>query len=562
MNKKLRLPLQLATVVFMFAITACHHKPSTPSSEIVASPQEMNQRAAALVRSMVEDALQSGGLAADSFRVRNASSIAALYDGRNYSLLWSDMEKWHTAGADLKKAVDEARFYGLFPRDYHQPLLDSIFQQLETDSLGREARRDAVKWARADLALTDAFIQLIRDVKVGRLPSDSITLRKDTSITPALYANALAALQNGSRVTNVLDSLEPRHEGYRKIKAALPAFLAKLNSQSFTHVPGSKDPAYRQALQRRLFEGGYIQFDSIPADSSQLADAVKQFQKEQHIVIDGKAGEGTLRLLNLDDEERFVRIAITMDRYKQLPEQMPDRYIWVNLPSFYMRLMDRDTTKIVSRIVCGKPLTRTPVLTSAISEIITYPQWTVPTSIIVKEILPAAKRNPGYFAKKGFSLVDGKGDEVDPYTVDWSKYSKGIPYRVVQGSGDANALGVLKFNFPNKYAVYLHDTNQRYLFGQPVRSFSHGCVRVQEWQKLASYIIRADAKDPGASKIPMMDSLNTWLDRKEKHSIAIHKRLPVFIRYFTCEADQDGIVFYDDIYGEDKRLADRYFAGR
>jgi murein L,D-transpeptidase YcbB/YkuD len=217
-----------------------------------------------------------------------------------------------------------------------------------------------------------------------------------------------------------------------------------------------------------------------------------------------------------------------------------------------------------SKIICGKPNTRTPLLTSEISTLITYPQWTVPASIIEKEILPGVKRDSDYFAKKGFSLVDKEGEEVDPHTVEWWRYKKGIPYKVVQGSGDENALGVLKFSFPNKYAVYLHDTNQRYLFAKSSRSLSHGCVRVQNWEKLAYSMVRYDNKE-SLEKRPSSteDSLTTWLKRKEKHSIIVRNRLPVYIRYFTCEADNTGkLLFYDDMYGEDKLLRDRYFAGK
>ena len=145
---------------------------------------------------------------------------------------------------------------------------------------------------------------------------------------------------------------------------------------------------------------------------------------------------------------------------------MPSRYVWVNLPGYYMQLMQDDSVLITSKIVCGKKITRTPLLTSAISNLVTYPQWTIPESIIAKEILPGIKKDSNYLSKKGYSLIDSKGDEIDPHTVDWSKYKKTIPYKVVQGSGDENALGILKFNFPNKYAVYLHDTNQRYLFSR------------------------------------------------------------------------------------------------
>ena len=216
---------------------------------------------------------------------------------------------------------------------------------------------------------------------------------------------------------------------------------------------------------------------------------------------------------------------------------------------------------MASKIICGKTSTKTPQLTSAIGEIITYPQWTVPASIIQKEILPAVKKNTDYLARKGFSLVDKNGDVVNPDSVDWSKYSKGIPYRVVQGSGDANALGVLKFNFSNKYAVYLHDTNQRYLFGNATLALSHGCVRVQEWRPLANYLLRRDLQADSV-RSAKIDSLNKWLNNKEKHSLAIRNRVPLFIRYFTCDAKDGKLNFYDDIYGEDQHLKKQYFASK
>jgi len=132
-------------------------------------------------------------------------------------------------------------------------------------------------------------------------------------------------------------------------------------------------------------------------------------------------------LLNSNDDVKFHRIAITLDRYKMLPEKMPEKYIWVNLPSYQLRIIENDSVRLSSKIVVGKPLTRTPVLTSSVYEMITYPKWTIPNSIIVKDIIPAMKRNRGYLAKKGYSLFNKKGEEVSPDSVDWSKYTKGLP---------------------------------------------------------------------------------------------------------------------------------------
>ena len=193
-----------------------------------------------------------------------------------------------------------------------------------------------------------------------------------------------------------------------------------------------------------------------------------------------------------------------------------------------------------------------------------YPTWTVPTSIIKKDMLPGLKKNSAYLAKKGLYLLNSKGEQVDAASIDWAKYNKGIPFLIQQGSGDDNALGVIKFNFDNPYSVYLHDTNQRYLFKNSVRSLSHGCVRVQEWQKLANFIVRNDSlKWKKTELMPYnTDSIMSWISQKQKHSISVKNKIPLFIRYFSCEAVNGSIKFYDDIYGEDKALKQQFFAAK
>ncbi|RZM12560.1 MAG: peptidoglycan-binding protein, partial [Pedobacter sp.] len=170
---------------------------------------------------------------------------------------------------------------------------------------------------------------------------------------------------------------------------------------------------------------------------------------------------------------------------------------------------------------------------------------------------------PGYLSRKGFSLVNGQGETVDPYSVNWAKYKKGIPYRVVQGSGDANALGVIKFNFPNKYAVYLHDTNQRYLFAQKTRSLSHGCVRVENWMEIMKDILVQDSvKALKPQDYTSVDSVKSWLADKKRKVLPVKNKLPVFIRYFTCEGKNGKIEFFDDIYGEDRQIQQRYYTSK
>ncbi len=551
-----------AIIACLLVFTACKNKGGTRKDTIAVTPEQLQAKATDIIRSSIIHAAASGGTLSDSVILSQSRLSKLLYEKYEYVPVWCKEKNWLPAGDSFFHFIDKAQLFGLFPEDYHAKEIAAIRAQFYNDSLGKHDRKDALLWAKADMMLTDAFFQMVKDIKLGRLPQDSITLRKDSVLTDSFYMSQFDGIQQTS-FAQVFQSLEPQHKGYLALKKAIPKFLDSADHRSFTKVPApGKDPVgFNKALQKRLFEQGFIAYDSVAADSASIAQAVKKFQEKKNITVDGRAGEGTLRMLNDNDRDRFIRIAISMDKYKMLPEKMPSKYVWVNIPSYYMQLMDGDSVKINSKVVVGKTKTRTPVLTSNINELITYPQWVPPPSIVMKEILPAVKKNPGYLAKKGFSLVDSKGEEVDPYTVDWSKYSKGIPYRVVQGSGDANALGIMKFVFSNKYSVYLHDTNQRYLFGAAMRSLSHGCVRVQEWDKLTYYLLRNDSLSIGRG-YSKADSVRTWLQNKQKRSVALKNKMPVFIRYITCEGKNGGIIFYDDIYGDDKKLKERYFASK
>ena len=549
--------------VLLFSACKSVKKPPAPGTDIVVNPAQLGIKITEILKSSLDFSAENNGSIDGYHRLEYDSLVQQVYAKNNFTPIWSKQQNWRPLGDSMLFFIQEAKLYGLFPEDYHFSSLDSIRDQFKADQFSDKTKNDPVLWANADLLLTDAFMHVVKDLKLGRLPNDSITLRADSLLSSEFYLNRLSLVQLHNGLSLVFHALEPNHKGYEELRKAIPAFLDSANYGPFTVVPSPKlkNPDFKKILQKRLFEAGLVTSDTAFTDSTTISNAIKHFQRKQGITEDGLAGEETIRVLNTSDSDRFVRIAITLDRYKMLPEKMPDRYVWVNLPRYYMEFRENDTVKITSKIICGKPATRTPVLTSAISDMVTYPQWTIPNSIIVKEILPAMKKNTGYLAKKGYSLINDKGDEVNVDSVNWFKYSKGISYKVVQGSGDDNALGILKFNFPNKYAVYLHDTNQRYLFASTKRSLSHGCVRVQDWEKLAYSIIRFDYKDKPVPS-PVEDSLTNWLVRKEKHSIYVRNRLPVYIRYLTCEAKNGKILFYEDMYGEDKYLREHFFAGK
>jgi L,D-transpeptidase YcbB len=560
--------LHFSLIIILLFILACNNSSSTGGGErskIVSDPDDMNTTAADFIQSSLQYALKNNGKVDDTVKLRFTEIVNKFYQAEDFKPIWSKKEQWLQIADSLYDCIANAEFQGLFPKDYHFKNLKALKKTFDTDSI---KRADAVLWSRADLMLTDAFFTLIKDLKQGRLQPDSVSMNRDSVLEEKFFINNLSALRKEKKLTPLLNNLQPKHKGYWELKKAVKNFVDSMDKRTYTYVtyPFKKNDRddslfFIKTLQKRLYENNCIDFTNKMADSIQLTAALQKYQRQKGLKADGKVSSALVRTMNISDAERFKRIAITLDRYKQLPDSMPKKYIWVNLPAYTLWVFDNDTIALESRVICGKPDTRTPVLTSAITDMITYPTWTVPNSIIVKSYLPKLKNNPGYLSRLGLKLVNGRGKTIDGGSVNWSKYSKGIPYRVMQNSGDNNSLGTMKFNFDNAYAVYLHDTNQRYLFKNGSRALSHGCVRVQEFQKLAFYIARNDSMNfPKTDTLRYTtDSIKNWLAAKENRSIPVKNHIPLFIRYFSCEGKDGKVKFYDDIYGEDKLLREKYF---
>ena len=525
--------------------------------EVVEKPEEINVKAEDIIKGTLKDIIENPNSINDSFKIKNAATLQDIYDDHSFQPLWSTEGRFTNHADSLLTLIDSARSYGLFPQDYYQEKLHNVYNQLTLDT-SKQIKLDAAKWAYSDLLLSSAFVQIVKDIKKGRLIADSI-LVNDSSLKYSFFLKELDSFKQKTSA-DFASSLEPKNTDYSKLKEGLRNFLKKANFKTYTFIKTRDSAQIPSLVYKRLSEEDSLisSLDNNP-DSITVAAAVKKYQKRKKLKADGKITSALISKLNDTDKNRFTRIAITLDKYKSLPP-LPTKYLWVNIPSFYLQLRDSDSVVLKSKIVVGKPETRTPELSSAITDMITYPKWHIPESIIKKEILPGLKRDPGYTLKKGYTLFDKDDKEVDPYSVNWSKFKEGIPYKVVQGSGDENALGVLKFNFPNKYSVYLHDTNQRYLFERTTRALSHGCVRVQSWQDLAYYLLRNDSMY--AQNATPVDSLTNWLILKEKHVISVRKRIPLFIKYFSCEGKDDRVVFYEDIYGEDRRFKEVFFADK
>ncbi|UEG49008.1 L,D-transpeptidase family protein [Ferruginibacter lapsinanis] len=568
MNRYKSLTFLFAVLLFCVYVSSCNNSPKKEKKDTVTTPDKIDVKTAECIKQSLAFAMLHRGAVNDSVRLKLTLVVNDFYENNHYANIWSKKEKWEPLADTLFEYIKNAELNGLFPNDYHFKNLHALKNLLDADSV---KRMDALLWSNADLMLTDGLMLIMKDLKDGRLLPDSISLNPDSVLAANFFVENLNQLLVKKQFSSLLNTIEPKHKGYWRLKTALKKFVDSMDRKEYTYVkyPYKKNDEkdsllFIKMIQRRLNESYCIDFINKMPDSLQLSTAIKKYQKQKGIKQDGIITGSIVNMMNNTDTEKFKRIAITLDRYKQLPVNMPEKYIWVNLPGYYLQVWDHDTLALESRIICGKPATRTPLLNSYITDMVTYPTWTVPTSIIVKQYLPKLKNNPSYISKLGLKLMNAKGETIDPSSVSWSKYSKGIPYKIMQNSGDNNALGVFKFNFDNEYAVYLHDTNQRYLFKNASRAFSHGCVRVQEWEKLAYYIARNDSLNvrPGDTLRYTTDSIKNWIAAKQRKRIDVKNKVALYIRYFSCDEKDGSIKFYDDIYGEDKLLREKYFSNK
>lgn len=559
MNKHLNAGVTGCMFGFFLTIAACGGSGKPKDKDIVEQPEKFEVRVSDNIKSALTYMLENKGRLNDTVVLADDTMVNEAYIRSNHQPIWCTQEQWNAIGENFFQFIAHSKEYGLFPQDYHYRSLSSIREQISRDS---SSKKNAALWSRADLMMTDAFLQVARHLKQGHFYKDSLYIRTDSILGPSFYPDVLDKVRQTRNVAGTLQTLEPAYQGYADLKQGLKSFLDSIGTfkrytvLAYTY-PLKDSATFYKNLQRRLYEDDLLPSATDPVDTATWRAVLMNYQTKKGLKPTGRPNENTVASLNYTDWERFKRVAITLDRYKMARDTFPETYIWVNLPGFYLRVHDADTIALESRVIVGQPKTRTPLLTSSVSNFITYPQWTVPYSIIYKEMLPKIKTNVSYLDKQNLMVVDRNDSIIDPHTINWAVLGKGnFPYLLKQRQGDDNSLGVLKFNFPNKYDVYLHDTNARSLFSRGNRAMSHGCVRVKEFMKLADFLVRNDS----ARFHP--DTLRAWIKREEKHVVSGFKRVPIYIRYFSTEGKDGKLRIYEDIYGEDKILKERYFADK
>lgn len=358
-----------------------------------------------------------------------------------------------------------------------------------------------------------------------------------------------------------MHSLLPPQPGYTRLRQALARYRDLAANGGWPSVPdGPKlqkgDRSERvPALRQRLIAAGDL--DPAAGDSLDLFDevveeALRKFQRRHGLEADGVVGATTFANLNVPVEERLRQVVLNMERWRWLPQDLGQRHILVNIANFELDVFESDQVVLAMRVMVGKDYRRTPVFSDRMNYIVLCPYWHVTPNIAVNDKLPLIRKDAGYLAKQNMKLFRGWGadtKEIDPTTIDWSQITaRNFSYRLRQDPGPGNALGRVKFMFPNSFNVYLHDTPSRELFAKTERAFSSGCIRVEKPVDLAEYVLRGDPKWTRAS-------IETAIKKWEEQTVRLPAPIPVHLLYWTAWANEDGSInFRRDIYGRDKLL--------
>ena len=468
------------------------------------------------------------------------SALAAYYRENGFQPIWTGAQDAARRTA-LVSALSRAAEHGLPVARYDLPGLLAAFNGVET-----ERDRGLVE-ARASLT----FLQYARDIHSGVLEPSTIIpdiVRQLPRPDPTQLMHDFVNAEPVSFMRNLAPS-SPEYVRLYRAKHDLETQIAQggwgPHVQAGSLAPGDRGPAVVQ-LRNRLIAMGFLPRSPSAQYDARMQAAVLEFQNSVGIEADGVAGSDTIRQINVDPEDRLRPIVVAMERERWLNIPRGDRHVWVNLVDFVARIVDFDHVTFETRAVVGARGTQTPEFSDVMEYIEINPDWTLPRSI-VGEYWGALTSG----GAQHLQLIDNRGNVVPREYVDIGAYSPTtLPYEVRQPPGPGNPLGEVKFLFPNPYAIYLHDTPSRSLFGRSVRAFSHGCIRLQRPRDFAFEILRPQEPDPESFYMSVLNS-------RRQTEVHLVTPIPVHLVYRTAYTSVDGRMNYrDDVYGRDARLYD------
>jgi murein L,D-transpeptidase YcbB/YkuD len=516
------------------------------------------------IRLAVQTRLSAKFTAATDARKSEQGALVEYYSVPEQHLLWVDDKGLNDRGKAVMEEIAKADDYGLRASDYVLPKPDTF----------DAADPKAADWlADAEIKISFAVLGYANDARGGRIQPQRLSENLDPSLALPKPSEVIESIAIRSEPAAYLRSFQPDQPQFEALRQKLIELRGdKVEKEKSSVVIIPDGPMLRMGmeheqvalLRKRLDVPANSEADEKKFDAS-LVEAVERFQAAHGSFPDGMVGPGTRRMLNnqqqpheAGSQAKVRAILINMERWRWLPHDLGPYYVTVNIPEFMLRVVDDNKTVHTTRVVVGKPDKQTPIFSNEMQEVVFNPFWNVPTSIKVEEIKPYLREEAAWFFGGGgwntsvfqrHNLrIRYAGRDIDPGSVDWSRMDI-RNFEIYQPPGPDNVLGNVKFVFPNKHDVYMHDTPQKFLFAQPVRAESHGCMRVQNPDQLALILLK---HDQGWSEARIASAI---ADSYDSH-VALQQRIPVYITYFTLKVNEDGSTStYGDIYGHDSRMA-------
>jgi len=556
-GRKLPLHLAFALCVFLcFSGTGCNAQNPSPQAQPAASPADT-----AAISARLHQIAAAGNLA--DLHWPNFSDyrlhFQRVYEASNFTPVWLNNAQPTPQALIFIQTLEASKQKGLNPDDYDASLWNARLAALKS-SPGPDTL------ANFDAALTVGAMRYISDLHIGRVNPKHFDFgidieQKKYNLPQFLTQDVIHATD----LPSVLVGIEPPYGGYKRTEAALDHYL-QLAAQgdgppvpevTKSIAPGDTYAGVSQLAQRLRLLGDLAPSAAIDPASQQysgpLVPAVEQFQARHGLAPDGKLGKETIRQLNVPLAARVRQLQDALERWRWLPPSFPQPPVVVNVPEFVLRAFGPDQkVGLAMNVVVGRAVrNQTPVFAKDMRYIVFRPYWNVPPSILRGEIIPAIVKNRNYIADKNFEVTTQSGTPVTSGTISDAVLAqlRAGKLAVRQKPGPANALGLVKFIFPNEHNVYLHSTPAPQLFSQSRRDFSHGCIRVQKPAELAAWLLR---NQPPWDLQKAQAAMQSGPDNQQ---VNLKTPVPVLILYVTAVVEEDGSVhFFDDIYGHDKSL--------
>lgn len=504
------------------------------------------------IRVAIEHLLQYGQLNIGDIQIASGELLATVYESRGFMPAWTDGDQI----AELISMIEGTAKDGLNPSDYHLDAVRSIYKAFSAGQINTAART-----ADADLVLMDSMIRLGYHQRFGKVNPNSLdphwNFRRELNgrdpvktVQEALDADSLIGY---------MATVFPRGWVYVQMRDGLARYRDIVANGGWPQIadgptlrPGAVDPRLSVLMQRLTVSGdmeAMQTFAAVTEYDEVIQAGVRHFQERHGLDADAIVGPATLNALNVTAEARVIQLEINLERARWVLDDIEDDFVLVNIAGFRAYLLRDREVVWETKVQVGKTYHQSPVFRDEIKYLVFNPTWTVPYSIASREILPAIKKDPEYFQKRDFDVKNRSGEIIDPTTVDWASVTqRNFIYTLVQRPGPNNALGRVKFMFPNKHAVYLHDTPSKYLFSRAERAFSHGCIRVENPYDFADLLLGSDWDQ---------DKIAVTLDSMETKTVLLPEPLPVLLMYWTAVVSQEGeVTFYNDVYDRDQRIAD------